>query len=126
VASQDRKLVIQRVVCAVDVGRIINPMGLEGQVAGATLDALSTALNLSISFKDGQIQQHSSKDYPLASMAQLPNAVEVITVPGDRDPAGASFVAMPTAAPALANAVFRATAVRIRRLPLTRELSRLS
>jgi len=50
----------------------------------------------------------------------------VITVPGDRDPAGASFLAMPTAAPALANAVFRATAVRIRRLPLTRELSRLS
>jgi isoquinoline 1-oxidoreductase beta subunit len=59
-------------------------------------------------------------------MAQLPDAVEVITVPGDRDPAGASFLAMPTAAPALANAVFRATAVRIRRLPLTRELSRLS
>jgi len=126
IATKDQKLIVQRVVCAVDVGRIINPMGLEGQVAGATLDALSTALNLSITFKDGQIQQHSGKDYALATMAQLPDAVEVISVPGDRDPAGASFLAMPTAAPALANAVFRATAVRIRRLPLTRELSRLS
>lgn len=125
VAMQGEKLIIQRVVCAVDVGRVINPLGLEGQVAGATLDALSSALNLAITFKDGQIQQHGFKDYPLASMAQLPNDVEVITVPGDRAPAGASFLAMPTAAPALANAVFRASAVRVRRLPLMKELLRL-
>jgi len=126
VAMQNQKLVIQRVVCAVDVGRVINPLGLEGQLAGATLDALSTALNLAITFKDGLIQQHNYKDYPLASMAQLPNAVEVIVVPADdRPPAGASFLAMPTAAPALANAVFRASAVRVRRLPLMKELLRM-
>jgi len=51
--------------------------------------------------------------------------VEVITVPGDRDPSGASFLAMPSVAPALANAVFRASAVRVRRLPLMKELMRL-
>ncbi len=124
-AMQGEKLIIQRVVCAVDVGRVINPLGLEGQVAGATLDALSTALNPAITFRNGQIQQHSYKDYPLASMAQLPNDVEVITVPGERTPSGASFLAMPTAAPALANAVFRASAVRVRRLPLMKELLRL-
>ena len=50
----------------------------------------------------------------LASMAQLPDAVEVITVDDDRAPAGASFLAMPTAAPALANAVFRASAIPAR------------
>lgn len=122
---QGNKLDIVRVVCAVDVGRVINPLGLEGQVAGATLDALSTALNLAITFKDGQVQQHDLKDYPLAGMAQLPRDVEVITVPGDRAPTGASFLAMPTAAPALANAVFRASAVRVRRLPLMKELLRL-
>ncbi|WP_254424399.1 molybdopterin cofactor-binding domain-containing protein [Rhodanobacter sp. C05] len=126
VAMQGEKLIIQRVVCAVDVGRVINPQGLEGQIAGATLDGLSNALNLAITFKDGQIQQHHPKDYPLATMAQLPNAVEVIIVPNDDlPPAGASFLAMPTAAPALANAVFRATAVRVRRLPLMKELLRL-
>jgi len=122
---QGEKLIIQRVVCAVDVGRVINPLGLENQVAGATLDALSNALNLAITFKDGQIQQNSYKDYPLASMAQLPNAVEVIIVDDNRPPTGASFLAMPTAAPALANAVFRASAVRVRRLPLMKELLRL-
>ncbi|EIM02428.1 aldehyde oxidase [Rhodanobacter thiooxydans] len=124
-AMQGEQLTIQRVVCAVDVGRVINPLGLQGLVAGATLDALSIALNAAITVKDGQVQQHSYKDYPLASMAQLPNDVEVITVPGDRAPVGASFLAMPTAAPALANAVFRASAVRVRRLPLMKELLRL-
>jgi isoquinoline 1-oxidoreductase beta subunit len=122
---QGDKLVIERVVCAADVGRVINPKGLEGQIAGATLDALSNALNLAITFKEGQVQQSNFKDYPLANMAQLPDAIEVIVVPDDRSPAGASFLAMPTAAPALANAVFRASAVRIRRLPLMKELLRL-
>ncbi|MGN2242573.1 molybdopterin cofactor-binding domain-containing protein [Frateuria sp. GZRR33] len=119
------KLEIVRVVCAVDVGCVINPLGLQGQVAGATLDALSNALNPAITFRNGQVQQQNFKDYPLASMAQLPNDVEVILVPNDRAPTGASFLAMPTAAPALANAVFRASAVRVRRLPLMKELLRL-
>ncbi|WP_243039175.1 xanthine dehydrogenase family protein molybdopterin-binding subunit [Dyella sedimenti] len=122
---QGERLNIERVVCAVDVGRVINPTGLEGQVAGATLDALSTTLNLSLSYKDSQVQQHNWKDYPLASMAQLPDTCEVIVVPGDRDPTGASFLAMPTAAPALANAVFRVSAVRVRRLPLLKEMLRM-
>jgi isoquinoline 1-oxidoreductase beta subunit len=122
---QGEKLNIVRAVCAVDIGRVINPLGLQGQVAGATLDALSNALNPAITFKGGQVQQQSLKDYPLAGMAQLPREVEVITVPNDRAPTGASFLAMPTAAPALANAVFRASAVRVRRLPLMKELLRL-
>jgi isoquinoline 1-oxidoreductase beta subunit len=124
-AMHGEKLQIVRAVCAVDVGRVINPLGLEGQVAGATLDALSNALNPAITFRNGQVQQQDLKDYPLASMAQLPNEVEVILVPNDRAPTGASFLAMPTAAPALANAVFRASAVRVRRLPLMKELLRL-
>jgi isoquinoline 1-oxidoreductase subunit beta len=124
VAMHGDRLDIVRAVCAVDVGRVINPLGLQGQAAGATLDALSTALNLAITFRNGQVRQHDFKDYPLATMAQLPSDVDVITVPGDRDPTGASFLAMPTAAPALANAVFRATAVRVRRLPLMKELLR--
>lgn len=125
-SMQGEQLTIERVVCVADVGRVINPMGLEGQLAGATLDALSQALNLAITVKDGQVQQHDWKTYPLATMAQLPRTVEVIVVADDdRPPTGASFLAMPTAAPALANAVFRATAVRVRRLPLMKELLRL-
>jgi isoquinoline 1-oxidoreductase beta subunit len=58
-------------------------------------------------------------------MAQLPQAVEVFMVPSTADPAGASPVAVPSAAPALANAVYAATTVRVRRLPLMPELLRL-
>lgn len=126
VSMKGEQLTIERAVCVADVGRAINPKGLEGQLAGATLDALSQALNLAITVKDGKVQQRDWKSYALAPMAQLPKTVEVITVTdGDRPPTGASFLAMPTAAPALANAVFRATAVRVRRLPLMKELLRL-
>lgn len=125
VSRQGEVLTIERAVCAVDVGRVINPLGLKGQVAGATLDALSTAMNLAITYKNGEIQQRQWKDYPLANMAQLPNEVEVIITGDDRAPTGASFLAMPTAAPALANAIFRVSAVRVRRLPLMKEFLRL-
>jgi isoquinoline 1-oxidoreductase beta subunit len=113
------------VVCVADVGRVINPLGLEAQLQGATIDALSTALNLAITVKDGKVQQTGFRDYPVAATQPMPYEVETVVVPSTADPAGASVVAVPSAAPALANAVFRATAVRVRRLPLLRELARL-
>ncbi|WP_413624089.1 molybdopterin cofactor-binding domain-containing protein [Luteibacter sp. Lutesp34] len=116
---------IHRVVCVADVGRAVNPLGLEAQLQGATLDALSTALNLAITVKDGKVQQAGFRDYPIAATQPMPYEVETAIVPSTAEPAGASVVAVPSAAPALANAVFRATAVRVRRLPLLRELARL-
>jgi isoquinoline 1-oxidoreductase beta subunit len=116
---------IHRVVCVADVGRVINPTGLAAQLEGATMDALSTALGLAITVKDGKVQQSTLKDYPLAATAPMPYEVETIVVPSTAEPAGASVIGVPSAAPALANAVFRATAVRVRRLPLLRELARL-
>jgi isoquinoline 1-oxidoreductase subunit beta len=116
---------ILRVVCVADVGRAINPLGLEAQLQGATMDALSTALNLAITVKDGKVQQTGFRDYPIAATQPMPYDVETVIVPSTADPTGASVIGVPSAAPALANAVFRATAVRVRRLPLLRELARL-
>jgi len=116
---------IHRVVCVADVGRAVNPLGLEAQLQGATMDALSTALNLAITVKDGKVQQTGFRDYPISATQPLPYEVETIVVPSTADPSGASVIGVPSAAPALANAVFRATAVRVRRLPLLRELARL-
>lgn len=116
---------IHRVVCVADVGRAINPLGLEAQLQGATMDALSTALNLAITVKDGKVQQAGFRDYPIAATQPMPYEVETVIVPSTADPSGASVVGVPSVAPALANAVFRATAVRVRRLPLLRELARL-
>ncbi|SDF92005.1 molybdopterin cofactor-binding domain-containing protein [Dyella sp. 333MFSha] len=116
---------IRRAVCVADVGRAINPLGLEAQLQGATMDALSTALNLAITVKDGKVQQTGFRDYPVSATQPLPYEVETVIVPSTAEPTGASVIGVPSAAPALANAVFRATAVRVRRLPLLRELSRL-
>lgn len=119
------RLLIHRAVCAIDVGRVVNPTGLEAQAIGGTLFGVATALGQAITTQHGQVQQHDLRSYPLARMAQLPHAVEVYSVASDTPPGGASPVAVPSAAPALANAVFAATTVRIHNLPLMPELLRL-
>src|SRR6185312_8050807 len=68
-------------VCAIDVGRVVNPLGVEAQMMGGTIDAISTALNLAITVKEGQVQQRNFTDYTLMRMAQAPQEVEVYIVP---------------------------------------------
>jgi isoquinoline 1-oxidoreductase beta subunit len=125
VSVQGTELVIHRAVCAVDVGRVVNPLGVEAQMMGGTLDGISTAMNLAITLKDGQVQQRNFNDYPLMRMAQAPQSVEVYIVDSTEDPSGAGEIGVPSAAPALANAIYAATTVRVRKLPLLAEFKRL-
>jgi isoquinoline 1-oxidoreductase beta subunit len=124
VSVEGKDLVIHRAVCAVDVGRVINPLGVEAQMMGGTIDAISAALNLAITVRDGQVQQRNFTDYPLLRMAQAPQSVEVYRVESDRDPSGAGEIGVPSAAPALANAIYAATTVRVRKMPLMPDLLR--
>lgn len=116
------RLSILRCVCAADVGRIINPMGLDAQLMGATIDGISTALGLEITMRDGRVQQSNFHDYPLLRMANAPD-VEVIAVPSELPPAGGGEMGIPSLAPALTNAIHAATGVRIRRLPIGSQLA---
>jgi isoquinoline 1-oxidoreductase beta subunit len=125
VSMRGTKLVMHRCVVAADLGRVVNPLGARASLVGATLDGLSTALDLAITVKDGRIVQKGFKDYPLARMAQLPRDVQVILVPSQEAPTGAYEMGLPGAAPALANAIFAATTVRVRQLPIWPELMRL-
>lgn len=125
VSVEKNQLTIHRAVCAVDVGRVVNPLGLEAQMMGGTLDAISAALYLQITVKDGQIQQHNFPDYPLLRMAQSPQNVEVHIVESTEEPSGAGEIGVPSAAPALANAIYAATTVRVRKLPIMPELLRM-
>ncbi|UXI67285.1 xanthine dehydrogenase family protein molybdopterin-binding subunit [Tahibacter amnicola] len=125
VSVEGGELRIHRAICVADVGRVVNPLGVDAMMMGGTIDGISTALNLAITVKDGQVQQSSFADYPIGRMAQMPAEVEVIVVPSEHDPSGAGEMGIPTVAPALANAIYAATTVRIRKLPLLAELKRL-
>jgi isoquinoline 1-oxidoreductase beta subunit len=108
---------IERCVCVADVGQVVNPTGVEAQLTGGTIDGLSTAIGLEITVASGRVQQSNFDGYPLLRMPDAP-FVETHVLPSTLTPSGAGEMGVPTAAPALANAIFAATGKRRRDLPL--------
>ena len=110
-----------------DVGRAINPPEVEGQVHGGVAQSVGRALGEQLVYDaEGQLRTGSLLDYELPSVDQL-TAIDVrmIEVPSPVGPLGAKGVGEPPAIPgaaALANAVSRATGVRVRDLPIDRSL----
>lgn len=116
------ELHIRRIVAAIDCGFAVHPNAVEAQLQGGTIDGISTALGLEITVRDGQIEQSNFHDYPLARIAAFPAAFEAHILPYDDVPTGVGEIGLPSAAPALTNAIFAATGKRIRRLPIGNQL----
>lgn len=109
---------VHRVVCAADVGTVVNPGIVAQQMEGAVVFALSAALHGRIDIRGGVVQQSNYPDYPMVRMAQAPK-VETWLVASERPPAGVGEPGVPPLAPALAGALYALTGKRQRAMPFT-------
>jgi isoquinoline 1-oxidoreductase beta subunit len=110
---------LRRALAAIDCGVAINPSSVEAQVQGGLLFGLSAALFNAITLKDGAVEQGNFHDYRNLRINEVPR-VEVYRVESSEPPGGLGEVGTAIAAPALVNAVFAATGVRLRSLPVDR------
>jgi isoquinoline 1-oxidoreductase beta subunit len=115
--DDNKKLTINKVVVAGDIGLIVNMSGAENQVQGSVIDGFSTMLGQEISIENGRILQTNFDKYPLLRIANAPK-VEVHFIQSDFSPTGVGEPALPPVAPAICNAIFAATGRRVRTLPL--------
>ncbi len=110
---------LRRAVAVADCGQVVNPNTVEAQLQGGLVFGLSAALWGEATLKAGAIEQGNFHDYRVLRMHETPR-IEAYTVPSTESPTGIGEPPTAISAPALANAVFAATGVRIRKLPIAR------
>ncbi|WP_114393377.1 xanthine dehydrogenase family protein molybdopterin-binding subunit [Oleisolibacter albus] len=115
----DGRIKVDRVVCAVDCGVAVNPDVIKAQIEGGTGWGIGHALRNAITLTDGLVDQANFDGYEPMRMSDMP-AVEVHIVPSSERPTGVGEPGVPTAAPAVANAVLKATGKPLRDLPFSK------
>jgi isoquinoline 1-oxidoreductase beta subunit len=108
---------VHRVVSAVNCGTAVHPDGVRSQAEGAINYALTTVLTGEITVKDAAVEQSNFHEYQVLRIPQAPE-IEVYIVPSTEKPTGMGEPGVPPLAPAVCNAIFAATGVRVRRLPI--------
>ncbi|MDH3539476.1 MAG: molybdopterin-dependent oxidoreductase [Acidimicrobiia bacterium] len=117
VSLEDGRIRVHRVVCAVDCGTVVNPDTVRAQMEGGIVFGLTAALKDGISIEHGAVVQSNFDDYRLLPFDEMPE-VEVHFVGTSKPPTGVGEMGVPPVAPAVANAVFALTGMRLRSLPL--------
>jgi isoquinoline 1-oxidoreductase subunit beta len=125
VVAADGSVRAERVAAVVDCGIVINPDTARAQIEGGALFGLSAALAEQITLESGQVVQGNFHDYPLLRISEA-TAVDVEFIASTAPPGGLGEPGTPPIAAALVNAVFAATGVRIRALPLAAAAPTLS
>lgn len=119
--QKDGSFKVDRVVCAVDCGVVVNPDVVRAQMEGGIGYALAAALTGSITLKDGVVEQSNFNDYPVLRINEMPR-VEVHIVKSAAAPTGVGEPGVPPLAPALASALRAATGKVIHTLPIGEQL----
>jgi len=115
--SKDGAVRVRRVVCAVDCGTVVNPDTVDAQVQGAIVFGITAALYDQITLKKGRVQQGNFDTYQMLRMNEAPD-IEVHIVQSSEPPGGMGEPGTSAIIPAVANAVFAATGIRLRQLPI--------
>ena len=107
---------------AADAGRVIDPDGLRNQLEGGAIQALSWCLKEAVTFdSEGAVANRDWESYPILRFSEVPTVETVLVDHPELDPVGAGEATVGPTSAALANAVFAATGLRVRNLPMTPE-----
>ncbi len=110
---------LRRVISAVDTGIAVNPDTIEAQLQGGLIFGLTAALYGEITIKNGRVQQSNFNDYRMLRIDEVPK-IEVHVIKSGEAPGGIGETGATAGPPALRNAIFAATGVALRRLPIDR------
>jgi isoquinoline 1-oxidoreductase beta subunit len=116
---------LRRVTSAVDTGIAVNPDTIVAQLQGGLIFGLTAALYGEITIEKGRVQQSNFNNYRMLRIDEVPN-IEVHVIKSGEDPGGIGETGCTAGPPALRNAIFAATGVALRRLPIDRKALALS
>jgi CO/xanthine dehydrogenase Mo-binding subunit len=112
---------VKRLTIAVDAGQIVNPDGLRNQIEGGAIQSTSWTLKEQVRFDRTRVTSADWESYPILRFSEVPPVDVVLLDRPDLPSLGAGEASMGPTAAAIANAVYAATSIRVRTLPLTPE-----
>lgn len=116
VSKNGQGIKIDKVFSVMDCGQYINPNTVRAQTEGNVIMGITAAIKPAITFKDGICEQTNFHNYPVMRYNETPE-ISVHVMDNDEAPGGAGEPGLPPIAPALFNAIFNLTGVRVRKLP---------
>jgi len=110
---------VERVVCAVDCGHVVNPLTVAEQMESSVVYGLTAALYGQITIKNGRVVEGNFDDYQMLRLDAMPEVETHLALSGGNKWGGIGEPGVPPVAPAVCNAIFKITGKRVRSLPLT-------
>ena len=119
--DEDGEVLLKRIDTAVDTGIAVNPDTIIAQLQGGLIFGLTAALYGEITLDKGRVQQSNFHDYRMLRIDQIP-PISVHLIKSGEPPGGIGETGVAASIPALRNALYAATGVALRRMPIDRKL----